>query len=144
MLTFPPDFSFVIQIASFLLLWFGLKRLLFDPVLQVLEEREARTSGLKRDATEIKASVEVSAAEYERRMQEVRRTLATEMESARGATQEEERRVVLQAREQAGSELAQLRENVNRQADAARPTLASEAQALSTRILERVIGRALA
>jgi F-type H+-transporting ATPase subunit b len=144
MLTFPPDFSFVIQIASFLVLWFGLKRLLFDPVLHVLEEREARTSGAQHRAVELKAEAEVSAAEYERRLHESRVASFAEAEVARSASRDEERRILAEVREQASAQLAQLRDNLGRQAEAARPALASEARDLASLMAERVVGRGLA
>jgi F-type H+-transporting ATPase subunit b len=143
MLTFPPDFSFAIQIISFFVLWFGLKRLLFDPVLSVLEERESRTSGARREAAQIAAAAETSAAEYERRMHEVRLALASEADATRNAIQVEERRVLSDAREQANSQLAQLRERLAAQAQSARPAIASEARDLAVRILEGVVGRNL-
>jgi F-type H+-transporting ATPase subunit b len=143
MLTFPPDFSFLIQIASFVILWVGLKRLLFDPVLNVLELREARTAGNNRAAAAMKAAAEVSSAEYDRRLQEVRHRLSAETEATRSATQLDERRVLATAREQAGAQLDQLRENLARQAQAARPALDAEAHDLSLRMLARVIGRTL-
>jgi F0F1-type ATP synthase membrane subunit b/b' len=52
MIAFPPDITFVIQIISFFVLWFGLKRLLFDPVLQVVDERKARTVGVREEAAQ--------------------------------------------------------------------------------------------
>lgn len=143
MLTFPPDFSFVIQLVSFVVLWFGLKRLLFDPVLRVLEEREARTAGARRQAAEITATAEVAAAEYERRMQEVRHALASEAGAMHNAVQAEERRVLSAAREQANAQLARLRESLGAQAQSARPAIALEARDLAARILERVVGRNL-
>ena len=144
MLTFPPDISFVVQIISFLLLWFGLKRLLFDPILQVLETRHARTVGTSREAAEIRAAADLAAADYERRMQEVRRTLGRESEAARAETQTEERRLLAEARERANTQLQQLRESLARRAAAARPALASEARELAARVIERVVGRSLA
>jgi len=144
MLTFPPDITFVVQIASFVILWFGLKRLLFDPVLQLLEEREARTVGARHEAETMQAAVQESAAEYERRLREVRFALAAEFEAARAATRDEERQVLAAAREHSGAQLAQLRENLARQAAAARPALLTEAQDLAARMLERVIGRNVA
>jgi F-type H+-transporting ATPase subunit b len=143
MLTFPPDFSFVIQIISFFVLWFGLKRLLFDPVLRVLEERESRTSGARREAAQIAAAAETSEAEYERRMHEVRLALASEAEATRNAIQVEQRRVLSEAREQANSQLAQLRERLAAQAQNARPAIASEARDLAARIFAGVVGRNL-
>lgn len=143
MLTFPPDLSFVIQLASFLVLWFGLKRLLFDPVLHVLEVRESRTSGASREAAEMKETAELSAAEYERRIHDVRQAFSVEAEAARSATQTEERRVLAAARAQANAQLMRLRENLSRQAEAARPALATEARDLAARVFERVVGRPL-
>jgi F-type H+-transporting ATPase subunit b len=141
MLTFPPDISFVIQIASFLILWIGLKRLLFDPFLQVLETRESHTQGAVREAAAMKSDAEQSATEYERRMREVRHSLAAEAETAHQATQNEERRVLSEARDHASTQLMQLRDNLGRQAEAARPTLTSEARDLATQMFERVVGR---
>jgi F-type H+-transporting ATPase subunit b len=141
MLTFPPDSSFLIQIVLFLILWIGLKRLLFDPVMHVLEAREARTSGLKHEAADMKASAEQSAAEYERRMHEVRHQISAEGEAQRAAAQTEERHLITEARQQASSRLMQLRETLAGEAEAARGALGVEARDLSARMLERVVGK---
>jgi len=143
MLTFPPDFSFVVQIVSFGILWFGLKRLLFDPVLQVLEAREKRTTGALHAAEEMKAATADAAAEHERRMQEVRQALSAEAGLARTATQGEEQQIVAAARTDANAELTRLRESLSRQVAAARPAVTAEAQNLATRMFERVVGRSL-
>ena len=143
MLTFPPDFSFVVQIVSFAVLWFGLKRLLFDPVLRVLETREQRTTGTVQAAEEMKAAARVAAAEYERRLQEVREALSAEAAQARTATQHEEQQLVASARADANAELVRLRESLSRQATAARSAVTSEAHGLASRMLERVVGRSV-
>ncbi len=143
MLTFPPDFSFVVQIISFFVLWVGLKRLLFDPVLRVLEERESRTVGARHEAAQIAAAAETSAAEYERRIHDVRLALAGEADATRNAVQVEERRVLSEAREQANTQLAQLRASLAAQAENARPAVAAEARELAARIFQGVIGRNL-
>jgi F-type H+-transporting ATPase subunit b len=143
MLTFPPDSTFLIQIASFFLLWLGLKRLLFDPVLRVLEARDARTTGMLRDAADLKAGAEQSAAKFDRRMRDVYHRLAADAERARAAAEADERQLISTAREQASSNLLQAREGLSRQADSARALLAAEAQELSARMIERVAGRPL-
>src|SRR5262249_19122667 len=126
MLKIPPDFSFVIQIASFVVLWVGLKRLLFDPVIAMLEEREARTAGRARAAAEIRAAAERDAADYERRLQAVRVALLGESEVTRAATRREESQILAAAREQASVQLMQLRESLRRQSEAAQPALRTE------------------
>jgi len=132
--------SFVVQIVSFLVLWFGLKRLLFDPSMQVLEERERRTVGERHVADELRKNAESSAADYERRMHELRVKLAGEAEASRKTIEAEERKILSDARAQASAQLMQLRDSLLRQATEARPALASEAQTLATQMLERVIG----
>lgn len=141
MLTFPPDFTFVIQIVSFFILWFGLKRLLFDPTIHVLEERESRTTGARLAAAEMNAAAQVSQAEYERRMHEVRQALAAEAAKTHNTLQAEEQRVLSETRAEASTQLTQLRESLRRQADEARPALTTEARDLARRIVERVVGR---
>ena len=144
MLTFPPDYSFVIQVVSFLILWFALKRLLFDPVVQVLERREARTTGARHAAAEMQAATEAAAAAYERELHQVRIGLAADSEAARQSTREQERHVVAEAREAASRQLMQVREDLRRQAETVRPALAAEARDLSARMLQRVLGRSVA
>jgi F-type H+-transporting ATPase subunit b len=141
MLTFPPDYSFVIQLVSFFILWVGLKRLLFDPMLHMLEQRDARTSGTRLAAAEMNAAAQASETEYAQRMHDVRVALAAEAAAARNANQAEEQRLLSDTRAQANTQLSQLRDSLRRQADEARPGLAAEAQDLASRIMERVVGR---
>jgi len=141
MLTFPPDSSFLIQIVLFIVLWIGLKRLLFDPVLRVLEARDARTSGLNREATAMKASAEQSATEYERRMREVRHQISASAEAERATAHTEERQLIAEARQEASGRLMQLRERLAGEAEAARGALAAEARDLSVRMFERAVGK---
>src|SRR5512139_4188687 len=144
MLTFPPDITFVIQIVSFVVLWFGLKRLAFDPIQQVLDERERRTDGARRAADEMRAAAQVSSGEYDRRMQGLRVELAREAEAARAATQHEQRQVLAAARDRAGAQVQEVRDRLAAEAEAARPTLAAEARTLAARIVERIAGRSVA
>jgi F-type H+-transporting ATPase subunit b len=137
MLTLPPDETFLLQIALFVVLWFGLRRLLFDPMQRVLEERDVRTTGARAEAQRLTAAAE-------RRIREVRRGLAVESEKARSAAMAEQQRVLGEARERASAELGQLRATLEREAAAARPSLNTEAQQLAVRMLERVTGRVLA
>ena len=44
------DYTVLVQIASFLLLWFFLNRLVFTPLCKVIEDREKRIDGVKAEA----------------------------------------------------------------------------------------------
>lgn len=144
MLTFPPDFTFVVQIVLFFVLWAGLKRLLFDPVMAVLDARQARTTGAREAALRVRSETELAAADYEHRLQEARGEALREAGRLRAETAAEERRLIEAAREAAGRELAVLRDTLARQAEAARPALEAEAREVARRMVERIAGRALA
>ncbi len=141
MIAFPPDITFVIQIVSFLVLWVGLKRLMFDPLLQVIDERKARTTGVLEEAAGLRSSAAKTETDYEQSMERIRSDLARETDTARHATDEEERQILATARDQAAARLKEQRDQVRAEADAARSQLAGEATQLAQLIVGKVVGR---
>jgi F0F1-type ATP synthase membrane subunit b/b' len=47
------DYSIVYQIVLFVVLWLILDKLLFQPYLRVLEEREQKTTGAQHDSVDL-------------------------------------------------------------------------------------------
>jgi F-type H+-transporting ATPase subunit b len=144
MLTFPPDYTFVIQIVSFLLLWVALKKLTFDPMLQVLAQRDARTRGSQREAEELRANAQTAEHQYESSLREVRHRLLEETEAERKRAEQEQQRLLSTARAEAEAELAQLRRELASQVATAESALATEARALAGMMAERATGRSVA
>lgn len=141
MIAFPPDFSFYIQIVSLLLLFAALNELLFRPVLRVLDERAARTVGVRAQAESMNRASDAAKDEHDRRLDEVRRTLAAETESERAVTAEKERAILGAAQQEASASLAERREAIAQQAASARQQLASDARDIADLMVDRVIGR---
>lgn len=144
MLTFPPDYTFVIQIVSFLLLWAALKRLTFDPMLRVLDQRDERTRGSQQEAEQLRLSAQSAAQEYESSLRQVRHSALQESESERKRAAEEQQRLLNAARAEADAELAKLRADLVAQVAQAQTTLAVEAHAIAALMAERATGRSLA
>lgn len=141
MIAFPPDFSFYIQIVSLFLLFAALNELLFRPVLRVLDERAARTTGVRAQAESMNRASDAAQSEHDRRLEEVRRNLAAETETARSMTAQEEKAILASAQDEAGSFLAGRRQEIARDAAKARAELAREAEDIADRMVDRVIGR---
>ena len=141
MIAFPPDFSFYIQIVSLLALFAALNELLFKPVLRVLDERAARTTGVRAQAESMNRASDAARDEHDRRLDEVRRALAAETDVARTATAAEEKAILASAQDEASSALAARRAALAQQAAAARQELAGEAQDIAGRMVDRVLGR---
>lgn len=140
MIAFPPDITFVIQIVSFLVLWLGLKRLMFDPVLQVIDERRARTTGVLEEAAALRSGAAGAEAEHTQRLQNVRDEIARDSGTARHASEQEERQVLATARDQAAAQLKERRDRMRADADAAAAQLRGETNQLAQLIVGKVVG----
>jgi F-type H+-transporting ATPase subunit b len=132
------DLSFLAQLVLFCLLWFGLKRLVFDPVLEVLDERKRRTVAAQAEAERLVSAAELARAEYDRSLHEMRLEMAQETSAARNAAQEESQRALAKARAAAQDEISQLRSQVSAQVDEARRGLVAQAEAIAGQMLDRV------
>jgi F-type H+-transporting ATPase subunit b len=138
------DVTFAIQIVSFLILWAVLRRLLFDPMLDVLDQRNERTRGSLEAASHMRADVEAMRAEYDARVAAAREKSLADLEESRKLTTAEERTVLGAARDQAAGRLASARVEISKEIDAARGVLEGEAAALAGQLIEKVVGRRLA
>jgi len=134
------DISFLVQLILFAVLWFGLKRLVFDPVFEVLDERRARTVAAQEEAERLIATAENARVEYEQTLHRKRVEMAQETSAARTAAQEESQRALADARAGAQEEISQLRAKVSAQVEEARHGLAAQAEAIAAEMLDRVAG----
>ena len=134
-----PNYSFFIQIITFVILWQGLKRLVFDPFLKVLDARDERTVAAQADAERLLADVERARGEYEQSLHQMRVEMAQEASAARNAAQEEGQRALAAARASANEEMLRMREQVAAQIAAARTSLSAQAQSIAQEMLARVM-----
>lgn len=138
------DITFAIQIVSFFILWAVLRRLLFAPMVDVLEKREERTRGSLEAASHIHADVEAMRADYQEHIRGARQKSIEELEASRKLTIAEERTILGAARDQAAARLAVSRGEIGRQVEAARATLDRDAAGLAQELVAKVVGRQLA
>lgn len=134
------DASFAIQIASFLLLWVVLRRLLFEPMLEVLENRERRTVGAHREASQMHSDVAAMRADYEEHVRRAREKSVAELEASRKVTAAEERTILGAARDQASAVVGRARADIALQVAAARDGLRDDATTLARQMVAKVIG----
>ena len=140
MLVFPPDFTLVIQLLSFFVLFFILNKLLFVPFAELLAERESRTEGAEESAEESLAAAGRMKADIETQISEARVAALAEAEKLRRTTREDEAAIFESAKSEATAELAQLREGIARERENAAQTLRGEAQALADGMVAAVLG----
>lgn len=134
------DSSFVVEIVSFLILWAILKRLLFDPMLHVLDEREKRTVGNLKAAEELREQAMSLRNQHETSIHAVHRSVSEQAEESRKAALETERQVITEARDAAAAKLNKARSEIADQVEVARQRLSSQALDLAERVAGKILG----
>jgi F-type H+-transporting ATPase subunit b len=142
MLKIPPEWgTFFALIVSFLVFWFIFKRLLFDPFLKLIGDREGRLKTLSERTAQL---VRESEAAEERRRQELaalRREILAEREAERRRSEEDANKLTEEARLAARNTLEAVREEIERQVRSAEEQLSSLGENLAVELTERVLGR---
>jgi F0F1-type ATP synthase membrane subunit b/b' len=118
-------------------------RLLLAPLVRVLSEREARTSGDQQRAAELRSEAGQAAERLDTRLREARieaqRTRAALLAEGEAA----ERTVLDLARAEAARTSGAVRSSVASELEAARAGLRSQAQGLAREAAAQILGRAL-
>lgn len=135
-----PDFSIFYQVAIFLIVWLGLRHLVFEPMQQALEDRRRRTVEAEHSAEAMIEASHADRARYDEAVRQRRLELAREAEAARHAAIEESNRATGAARAVIAQELAGHRAAIAAQVETARRALQAEADTIADEMLQRVTG----
>jgi F-type H+-transporting ATPase subunit b len=141
MLKIPPDSTFLIQIALFLVLWFLLKRLWFDPALRIVRERAARSEGAVAEARTIQAEAERLRGEHAAALERARAEAQREMQDILRAAEAEQQRLIAEAREEAQKTIGEVRARVEEEVARARQGLRDSAQDIARMVTQKILGR---
>lgn len=142
MLKIPPDITFVIQIALFVVFWMLMKRLWFAPALRVIKERNARSEGAVHEARTIEAEVERLRSEHAAALDKVRDEARREMQDMLRNAEVEQKRLINEAREEARRALSEARSRVAEQVAEARQDVHAQAGELARTIVRTLLARA--
>ena len=136
-----PDGSLVFVLLLFLLFVFVMNRLLFRPIGRILDQRQTLTVGAANDARAAARRYEMRLNEYEVTIRQARAESYKRLEAQRAAALEARRLVVEAAKQQTAAEIAQAKAEIQRQAEQARTTLATESQQIAEDISRTILGR---
>lgn len=135
------DGSVLIQFAVFLILFIVIKPVLLDPFLKVVEEREKRTDGAKKEAREMDEKAGDIIKRYEGELEKVRKVANEERERLRAEAQKLEAQILGEAREEATKVTDEGKGKIQKEAESIRFDLGQLASTLSKEIATKVIGR---
>ena len=136
-----PDLSVVWVIFFVLLLTFVLNRLLFTPLLRVMEERQRAVTSARELAERSAHEARRATAEFDRKTGEARAELYRQMDDMRRTALEERAAIMNQTRAEAESEIAAASARLQAEAEEARHRLSTDAETLGAAVAERILGR---
>jgi F-type H+-transporting ATPase subunit b len=135
------DSTVFIQIASFLVLWFLLNKILFKPFLGLLEERERKTEGVKAESASLTEEGERLRAEYEGKISHANDEGRAVKESILQEARQQRERLLGQAREEAAGLLERVRQEVQTELRKERELAGREAEAVAQEMASKILGR---
>lgn len=135
------DGSIIAAIIIFVLLIFALDRLLFRPLLHVMDERQVRTSGTVAEANRRMQHYAELLERYQSAIKEARAEGYRIQEQARFEGMRKRSEMLEAARAGAESLIRESRESIRDQVHAAKAQLESEAQGLARTIAAAILKR---
>ena len=136
-----PNLSVLWVIAFVLFLTVVLDRLLFRPILRVMEERARRiesAEGLAEDAT---AKAEAAAAEFDAKTAAARAELYRQMDDMRRDATRRRVETISATKQEAEAAIAEASARVKAESAAARERLRRDADAMGAAVAERILGQ---
>ncbi|ABB23931.1 MULTISPECIES: F0F1 ATP synthase subunit B [Chlorobium/Pelodictyon group] len=132
-------FTFWAQLLNFLILVWLLKRFLYRPVLEAIDEREKKISGELRDADEGRKQAEQAIREWQEKMSRLDAQAAGMLETARKEAGEEKKRLQGEARREYDELRGRLRESLHEEQAALGRTIAGRIRAEVFRVSDSVL-----
>ena len=138
------DISILYQVILFVLLWLILNKVLFQPYLRLLDERERRTSGAQHDSDDLEQEAARLRAEYDDKIKSAQSAAYADRERLLQAARAEREKILGDARQNATETLERARGEIAAAVAAERNLAASEAASIGATIASKVLGRNVA
>jgi len=136
-----PDASvLIVFLTTWVLVWI-LDRVLFRPVLHILEERERRTRGYRAEARAMEAECARLRAHYDEAIRRARAEGYQLVEARRREALEWREQLLATVREQTREAIERARRELAEQVQEAKPRLEREAEELAREIARHMLGR---
>lgn len=136
-----PDLSVFWVIFFVLLLTVILDRLLFQPILRVIAQREHAIKSARELAERSAHEARAATAEFERKTADARGEIYRQMDEMRRTALAERADIIARTRAEVEAEIAAASAKLQAEADEARRRLSADAEALGQAAADRILGR---
>ena len=135
------NWTLFLQFANFMILMAVLNALLFKPLRAALQARKETIEGSRAKVLDIDEQVQAQIARYEAQLKEARKQGGEERAALRKTAQEEESRILGEAKQTSAGKLQDIKEQIQKEAATARQSLRDETEVLAQEIATKVLGR---
>lgn len=137
------DYSLGIQIINFVLLIFILNRLLYKPLLGMIDKRKQTFADSEAEVRRLGETIEQQSAAYEEQLLRAKAAAVEEKNEILRKGAEEARAITDAVRAEIPGQIEQFQVRMEQEIEAAKRILAGHSQRLSIEIAEKVLGRSL-
>ena len=133
--------TLIIQLINFLIIVFILNKILFQPILKILAERDDLIEGTKVRAIELKQKGEEKLLEYNHTLDQARRKASESQSGVRKEALAAADTMIQSAMAEEQKIIAQIREEIKIEAEKARVDLKAQAETISNEVSRKILGR---
>ncbi len=138
------DISILYQIILFIVLGLILNKILFQPYLRLLEERERRTIGAEHDSADLEHEGARLRAQYEGKIAQAQTAAYAAKDAILQEARQQREKILGQARAEAASKLEQARREIALALEKEKALAAAEAATVAGEMVSKVLGRKVA
>ena len=135
------DISILYQVILFFILWVILNKLLFQPYLHLLSERERKTTGAQHDSSDLEHEGARLKAEYEEKIAQAQSAGYAAKEAIVQDGRQQRGKILGQAREEATSALERVRQEVVTAMAQDKQLASAEVATVAGDMVNKVLGR---
>ena len=137
------DWTFAFQILLFLVLWAFLRRFLFEPHFEVMEQREHRSEGAIRQAQRVRAEVGELEEQYKSRLTATRTGAMQQVDTLSREAEGQAQAITDAARPEPDKLRSEMRATWQQEIANTRTELQTRAPEFARTISEKLLGRPL-
>ncbi len=138
------NWTLLVQMVNFLVLMVVLDKLLYKPILKVLDERDARIAGGQEATKELLEKGDKIFADYTDQIHEAKVDALGVKNAARKEATSQGNQVVDGARKEAEKIIAQIQQEMAEEVERAKQELEPELQSMAADIAQQILGRKVA
>lgn len=138
------NWTILVQMFNFLLLMYILNKILYQPILKIIAERDAKVAEGKQQVKELAEEGARMVAVYNEKLQAAKVEAMATKANARKQSAEQVNKIIEEARKNAEQIMAQVRQQVADEIAAAKKQLEPELASMANTIAEQVLGRKVA